>query len=50
MLFFCLPYFNTLSLAFCGLDFVTALSGATTALANVGPGMVIMVRQEVSKV
>ncbi|MDC3067963.1 TrkH family potassium uptake protein [Paracoccaceae bacterium] len=29
----------TLSLSLCGLDFITSLSGAATALANVGPGI-----------
>jgi len=28
-----------LVLAYYGLDFITALSGAATALANVGPGL-----------
>ena len=37
--FFACLILVTLSLAFCGLDFITALSGATTALANVGPGI-----------
>ncbi|MCB9975872.1 MAG: TrkH family potassium uptake protein [Rhodospirillales bacterium] len=31
--------FMTLFLAFCGLDFVTAITAAATALANVGPGL-----------
>ena len=30
---------GSLALAFMGLDFLTALSGAATALANVGPGL-----------
>lgn len=29
----------TVALGFCGLDFLTALSGSVTALANVGPGL-----------
>ena len=37
--FFACLILVTLSLAFCGLDFITAISGATTALANVGPGI-----------
>ena len=28
-----------LGLSFCGLDFITSLSGAATAVANVGPGL-----------
>lgn len=31
--------FVAILLAFCGLDFVTAVTGAATALANVGPGL-----------
>lgn len=31
--------FLTLALALTGLDFITAISGAATALANVGPGL-----------
>jgi trk system potassium uptake protein TrkH len=30
---------SSAALALCGLDFVTALSGAATALGNVGPGL-----------
>ena len=37
--FFACLVLVTLSLAFCGLDFITALSGAATSLANVGPGI-----------
>jgi len=29
----------TVALGVCGLDFVTAISGSVTALANVGPGL-----------
>ena len=38
LLFFCLPNFSNAESRFCGLDFITAI-GATTALANVGPGI-----------
>ncbi len=37
--FFAFLVIFTLSLSLCGLDLITALSGATTALANVGPGL-----------
>ena len=33
----------TIALAFTGLDFITALSGAATAIANVGPGAGILI-------
>jgi trk system potassium uptake protein TrkH len=29
----------TVALGYCGLDFLTAMSGSVTALANVGPGL-----------
>jgi trk system potassium uptake protein TrkH len=38
-LFFLVLALTTLALAATGLDFVTALSGAATALTNVGPGL-----------
>ncbi|WP_430461496.1 TrkH family potassium uptake protein [Thalassolituus sp. LLYu03] len=38
-LFFLVLTFTTLALALTGLDFVTAFTGAATALANVGPGL-----------
>ena len=38
-LFFIILALTTLGLAFTGLDFVTSLTGAATALTNVGPGL-----------